>query len=101
MEGYKMAKLLYVQSKLEGNGVFVVENATTLKSGANGLLVKGTLEVTNLVAAFKLIVDGKELLNVNSNGVHPVRFTTQRRMDSEEVEVAYEGTADVIINLEV
>jgi hypothetical protein len=96
-----MAKLLKVQSKLEGQGVFVVENATPLNSGANGIQVNGTVELTNLVADFKLTVDGKEILSVNSNGVHPVRFTTQRRMDSEEVEVAYEGTADVILNLEV
>ncbi|OHR72171.1 hypothetical protein HMPREF3291_22490 [Bacillus sp. HMSC76G11] len=96
-----MAKLLNVQSKLEGQGVFVVENATTLKSGANGLRVNGTVELTNLVADFKLIVDGKEVLNVNANGVHPFQFTTQRRMDSEEVAVAYEGTADVVLDLEV
>lgn len=96
-----MAKLLNVQSKLEGQGEFVVQNTNPLSSGANGLFVKGTLEVANLVADFKLFADGKEVANVNTNGVHAIRFTTKRRMDSEEVVVAYEGTADVVLKLEV
>lgn len=96
-----MAKLLKVQGKVEGQGEFVVENATTLKSGASGLDVFGTLEVANLVAGFQLVVDGKEVLNVNANGVHPFQFTTKRRMDSEEVVVTCVGTADVVLDLEV
>ncbi|WRP06893.1 hypothetical protein U9J35_01610 [Rossellomorea aquimaris] len=102
-----MAKLLNVQSKLEGQGVFVLENATTLKSGANGLRVNGTLDVANLTAGETLTIttDGKEVVNVNADGLHPFQFVTQRRMDSEEVEVGYAvsgvGTADVVLNLEV
>jgi hypothetical protein len=102
-----MAKLLNVKSKLEGNGVFVVENATTLKSGANGLLVIGKVEVTNLTAGetFTITADGKEVVNVNADGLHPFQFTTQRRMDSEEVVVGYAvsgvGTADVVLDLGV
>ncbi|WP_338779547.1 hypothetical protein [Metabacillus sp. FJAT-52054] len=98
-----MAKLLNVQSKLEGQGVFVVENATTLKSGAYGLQVNGKIEVANLAEGNTFIIraDGEEVLAVNTNDVHSFQFVTQRRMDSEEVVIAYEGTADVVLNLEV
>lgn len=96
-----MAKLLNVQGKLQGQGEFVVENATPHYSGAFGLNVKGKLELTNLVAGFKLIADGEEVLDVTTNGFHEFRFKTRRYMDSKEVVVAYDGTADVKLALEL
>jgi len=102
-----MVKFLKVQSKLEGQGVFVVQNTTPLSSGANGLYVYGKLDVANLTAGETLTItaDGKEVANVNDNGVHPIRFTTRIRMHSEVVNVGYAvsgvGTANVVLDLEV
>jgi hypothetical protein len=101
-----MVKFLKVQSKLEGQGEFVVQNTTPISSGANGLQVFGKVAVTNLTVGetLTITVDGKEVFNVNTNGVHPIRFTTKLRMYSEVVNVAYAvsgaGTADVVLDLD-
>ncbi|GEM_PF-4059490 len=75
----------FVNQRLQLDGEVLVENATTLISGANSLLVMGKIKVANLVGEFKLVADGKEVLNVASNGVHSFLFNTKRRMDFKEV----------------
>ncbi|PFJ00310.1 hypothetical protein [Priestia megaterium] len=96
-----MNKFLTVKSKLEGQGEFVVQNTMPVSSGAYGFSVSGTLEVANLIEGetFKLIANGREVLNVESNGKYRVGFTTSPRTFSEVVNLAYEGTADVILDL--
>lgn len=99
--------MLEVYSKIESNGSFVVANSMPLHSGAYGIPVKGSIEVSNLTAGESVAItaDGVQVVNVAENGVHSFKFRTKRNMDSNIVEVGYSvsgvGVADVKIVLDV
>lgn len=101
-----MAKLFRVQSTLEGNGAFVVQNTTPSNSGANGVKVKATLDVSNLTEGETIVikVEGKEVANVSADGVQEFTFQTNPFYHANNLHIGYEvsnvGKVDVILNLE-
>ncbi|MGG3556263.1 hypothetical protein ABES23_06115 [Peribacillus frigoritolerans] len=102
-----MAILFQVNSKIEGNGSFVVSNSMPLRSGGTGFPVNASLVVSNLSTGESVTItaDGVQVLNVAANGSHAFKFTSKRRMDSNTIKIAYTvsgaSSADVVLVADV